>query len=56
MKIEKLANYACWDSAIEIKCPICNEVITAEPDTTDLYCEECKRIVMQNPLTEQGFI
>ncbi len=33
-----------------------NGPIVTEPDATDLYCDECKRIVMQNPLTELGLI
>ena len=55
-KIEALAKQACWDSVIEIECPVCETVIVAEPDADDLFCVECKMIVMQNPLTALGFI
>jgi len=54
--IEALANQACWDSVIEIECPNCETTILAEPDRLDLYCQDCKMIVMQNPLIESGFI
>ena len=55
-QIEALAKQACWDSVIEIECPVCETVIVTEPDATDLYCQECKMIVMQNPLTALGLI
>jgi len=47
---------ACRDCILEIECPVCGGTIVTEPDATDLYCEECKQIVMQNPLTEAGLI
>jgi len=47
---------ACCDSILEIECPECGAAIATEHDTIDLYCDECKRIVMQNPLIELGLI
>ena len=55
-KIESLLQQACSDCVIEIECQECGALITAEPDTTDLYCEACERVTMKNPLTELGFI
>ena len=45
-------------------CPFCGMLtdeyahlaIVVEPDATDLYCQDCKMIVMQNPLTMLGLI
>ncbi len=56
VQIETLIEQACNDSVIEIECPNCETTIITEPDATDLYCQECKMIVMQNPLTALGFI
>lgn len=56
MKISELIEQACTNCILEIKCPECGATIIAEPDTEDLYCEECKRIVLQNPLIESGLI
>ena len=50
-QVETLIEQACNDSVIEIQCPNCETIIIAEPDATDLYCQECKMIVLQNPLT-----
>jgi len=55
-QIDTLIEQACSDSVIEIKCPNCETTIVAEPDANDLYCQECKMIVMQNPLIKIGFI
>ena len=55
-QIEELARQACWDGIIEVECPICSAIITAEPDVIDLYCEECEKVTMKNPLTHLGFI
>ena len=44
------------DSILEFECPKCGAGIVSESDTTDLYCDECKMIVMQNPLTAMGLI
>ncbi len=55
-QIEALARPTCCESVIEIECPNCETMITAEPDATDLYCQECKMLVMQDPLTALGFI
>ena len=55
-KVLELMEQACQDCILEIECPLCGASITTEPDATDLYCEECKQIVMQNPLTEAGLI
>ncbi len=49
---EALIEQAFSDSVIEIECPNCETTIIVEPDATDLYCQDCKMIVMQNPLTE----
>jgi hypothetical protein len=55
-KVLELMEQACRDCILEIECPVCGGTIETEPDATDLYCEECKQIVMQNPLTEAGLI
>jgi len=55
-KVLELMEQACRDCILEIECPVCGGAIVTEPDATDLYCEECKQIVMQNPLTEVGLI
>jgi len=55
-KVLELMEQADRDSILEIECPACGAGIVTEPDSTDLYCDECKRIVMQNPLTELGLI
>jgi RNA polymerase subunit RPABC4/transcription elongation factor Spt4 len=55
-KVLELMEQACRDCILEIECPVCGGTIVTEPDATDLYCEECKQIVMQNPLTEAGLI
>ena len=55
-KVLQLLEQACRDCILEIECPVCGGTIETEPDATDLYCEECKQIVMQNPLTEAGLI
>ena len=55
-QIETLIEQACNDSVIEIECPVCEAAIVSDPDAADLYCQDCKMIVMQNPLTESGFI
>ena len=55
-KVFELMGQACCDSILEIECPECGVAIATEPDATDLYCDECKRIVMQNPLIELGLI
>ena len=55
-QLEGLARQACWDGIIETECPICGAIIAAEPDAEDLYCEECEKVTMKNPLTELGFI
>ena len=55
-KVLELMEQACRDSIMEFECPICGAAIVSEPDATDLYCEECKRIVMQSPLTGLSLI
>ena len=55
-KILDLLEQVCEEGILEIDCPICGVTIVTEPDATDLYCGECKQIVMQNPLTEAGLI
>jgi len=55
-KTNRHKKQAGWDSVMEFECPKCGGEIVAEPDATDLYCEECKMIVIQNPLTALGFI
>ena len=55
-KVLELMEQTCRDGILEIECPVCGGTIETEPDATDLYCEECKQIVMQNPLTEAGLI
>ena len=42
------------DSVLEIECPECGATLVTEPDASDLYCDECMRIVMQDPITGTG--
>ena len=55
-QIKRLAWQACWDSIIEIEWPVCRNVITAERDAEDIYCENCKKVTGKNPLVELGII
>ena len=55
-QIEALLEQACKDCVLEIECPICGALITTEQDAEDLYCEECEKVTMKNPLTELGYI
>ena len=54
-QIDAPVRQVSWDRVIEIECPNCETSILAESDATDLYCQNCKMIVIQNPLTESGF-
>jgi len=54
--VEMPTMQACGEMMIEIECPHCEATIQSEPDATDLYCPECKMIVLQNSLTELGFM
>jgi hypothetical protein len=38
-ELEALLRQASWDGVIEIECPRCGALITAEPDAEELYCE-----------------
>lgn len=55
-KVAKFLEQVGQDCILEIECPICAETIIAESDAADLYCDKCKRIVMQKPLTGLGLI
>ena len=55
-QIEALAGQAVLDSVIEVECPVCGAIITAEPDAEEFYCDECEKVTGKNPLTELGFI
>jgi ribosomal protein S27AE len=44
----------CSESTLEIECPECGAAISAQHGVIDIYCGECKRIVMQIPLVELG--
>lgn len=54
--IEELLEQAVSEGIIEIQCPECGATITSEPDAEELFCQECERATMKNPLVEQGFI
>lgn len=43
-------DHASGDNAIAIECPKCGADIFCTPDAPDLYCRQCKMIVMQLPL------
>jgi len=53
-KVLDLIQQAFDDSIIEVACPNCGVKMVSEANSEDLYCDECKMIVMQNPLTERG--
>lgn len=55
-QIEALIEQACRDCVLEVECPVFGAIMTAEPDAEDLYCEECEKVTMKNPLTELGYI
>lgn len=46
---------AIWTSAVEVVCPICNTLIPAESDETEIYCDECKCVVFQLPICTRDF-
>ena len=54
--IEELLEQAVCDGIIEISCPECGATIISEPDAEDLFCQECERVTMKNPLVEAGLI
>lgn len=59
MKYDKVLNrleQSFNDSILEFECPKCGAGIVSESDVEDLYCDECKMIVMQNPLTAMDLI
>jgi len=53
-KVLNLPEQAFDDGILEFECPKCGAGIVSELDVEDLYCDECKMIVMQNPLTAMG--
>ncbi|MCK4727660.1 MAG: hypothetical protein KAT27_01940 [Desulfobacterales bacterium] len=55
-QLEALLQQACCEGVIEIECPLCGALIIAEPDAHDLYCQECEKATMRNPLTTLGLI
>ena len=55
-EIEALASRTFHEGILEIDCPVCGAIIVTEPDSTDLYCEDCEKVTGKNPLTELGFI
>ena len=50
MSVFDFIEQAIFEGVLVIKCPNCDGDIIAEPDTKDIFCEQCKMIVMQNPL------
>ena len=54
--IEALLEQAVSEGIIEIQCPECGATITSEPDAEELFCQECERATMKNPLVELGLI
>ena len=42
-------------NTVEAVCPICNSIIAAESDETEIYCNECKCVVFQLPLCIKKF-
>lgn len=55
-QIKRLAWQACWDNVIKIECTVCRNVITAERDAEDIYCENCKKVTGKNPLVALGIV
>jgi hypothetical protein len=55
-QIKRLAWQACWDSVIEIECPVCGTQVSMESDNEDIYCDACKKVTGKNPLKELGII
>jgi hypothetical protein len=55
-QLDALARQACWEGVIEMECAECGAIITAEPDSEELYCEECEKVTGENPLTQLGLI
>ena len=54
--IEQLLEQAVSEGIIEIQCPECGTTITSEPDAEELFCQDCERATMKNPLVEEGLI
>ncbi len=42
-------------NAVEAVCPICNTLISAESDETEIYCEDCKCVVFQLSICTRDF-
>ena len=39
------------DIILEFRCPYCDAILFANPTEPDLYCNQCKMIVMQDRLS-----
>ena len=46
-QIEESVRQEWVEGILEIECKECGATIVAELDATDLYCQECKMIIMQ---------
>jgi len=42
-------------NTVEAVCPICNTLIPAESDETEIYCDECKCVVFQLSICTKEF-
>ena len=42
-------------NTVEAVCPVCNTLISAESDETEIYCDECKCVVFQLPICTKEF-
>ncbi len=42
-------------NTVEVVCPICNTLIPAESDETEIYCDECKCVVFQLSICTRDF-
>ena len=54
--IESFITQAIVDGIIEVECTRCGDLIKAEPDAKEFYCEACEKLVMKNPMIEMGFM
>ena len=55
-EIESLITQAVVDGIIKVECTRCGDLIKAEPDAKEFYCDACEKVVMKNPMIELGFM
>jgi hypothetical protein len=54
IKSDLAAKTAIKMDEVEVVCPTCNILILAESNETEIYCHECKCIIMQLPICAEN--